>query len=467
MMASILENSDKYIRLYSILRRRKNAIQFQFSVLRNSLMPDQEERYKAEIRKIIGLMHRLDSNCITSPPEHFAKGELEYKAIYNVYKRYPENIKDHSIYLFGKYVPRSRGTDHFVNTTLDNIAQSSRDARKNALILRLENELELRVSQGWFVVFNTLTVRNEREVFSRKSNAWKNYVRSYQRSVNNNLYNGDRSKRDEVGNHVYFAVVETGDLKGRLHIHSVHMSKVLPKGCVDPNKGRLVPYFREIHTIKKIWRYGWSVPIAVRFSDFDAYSKIGWVMPVEKYAQGTRSRPIKLKPPTALARYVGKYLKKQNDRNLLWKTRMTNNLGMMTIQSLLEELNTSELRKVMMMIPSSKMILINNQIQNLEMIRRQAAKTWLKRMKKSIRGSRIAWKAISDIELAMGLATQLKILTQKKDKTYKQPNIMDLSMNNTKSMGTFNENMYINVQMKIKEKYGDIKLQYTSYGKPV
>src|SRR6476619_6355898 len=75
-------------------------------------------------------------------------------------------------------------------------------------------------------------------------------------------------------------VPEYGTANGRLHFHAVHFMRTLPTGSVDPNLGRRVRNRRQLNSLQNTWPYGYSMPIAVRYTQ-DAFSRSGWLWPVD------------------------------------------------------------------------------------------------------------------------------------------------------------------------------------------
>src|SRR2546427_653244 len=65
-----------------------------------------------------------------------------------------------------------------------------------------------------------------------------------------------------------------------LHFHAVHFMRTLPTGSVDPNFGRRVRNRRQLNSLQNTWPYGYSMPIAVRYTQ-DAFSRSGWLWPVD------------------------------------------------------------------------------------------------------------------------------------------------------------------------------------------
>src|SRR5438552_3980489 len=78
----------------------------------------------------------------------------------------------------------------------------------------------------------------------------------------------------------YFCVPEYGTANGRLHFHAVHFMRTLPTGSVDPNFGRRVRNRRQLNSLQNTWPYGYSMPLAVRYTQ-DASSRSGRLWPVE------------------------------------------------------------------------------------------------------------------------------------------------------------------------------------------
>src|SRR5207253_3941435 len=59
-----------------------------------------------------------------------------------------------------------------------------------------------------------------------------------------------------------------------------HFMRTLPTGSVDPNFGRRVRNRRQLNSLQNTWPYGYSMPIAVRYTQ-DAFSRSGWLWPVD------------------------------------------------------------------------------------------------------------------------------------------------------------------------------------------
>src|SRR5207237_1324883 len=103
----------------------------------------------------------------------------------------------------------------------------------------------------------------------------------------------------------YFCVPEYGTANGRLHFHAVHFMRTLPTGSVDPNFGRRVRNRRQLNSLQNTWPYGYSMPIAVRYTQ-DAFSRSGWLWPVD-----AKGEPLKATSYMAVGFYVAKYVNKK------------------------------------------------------------------------------------------------------------------------------------------------------------
>ncbi|UOF79416.1 replication associated protein [Microviridae sp.] len=365
---------DKHFRLYNSIRSRANALRFQLKIGTDLKRQFDASIVAKDLNKLNELLLRLDNNSLIC-------NTARYSRVYRVFTaRFPKTIEAHSMKVLGFYYPKrsthrknlealERQLQFEINNgmptdlTLD-LLQDEKfkvmqyeefmkvlkerclEARKCELLSRLFLEMQQRVSQGWFVVFNTLTVNNDnhKEVFGdENSTAWTDYVRSISRSVGIKLYGSwrDALKARSSGEefHSYFSVVERGSKSGRLHIHCLHFMSVLPDGCSDPNAGASVPYRREIEYLKSFWKFGDSHPIAVRFNNSDAYAKLFWLWPVQsEQVEGSNYRrpldiPIECEAPAAVVFYVGKYLTKEYDKPIQkevskWRTKMNRKMGL-------------------------------------------------------------------------------------------------------------------------------------------
>jgi len=227
------------------------------------------------------------------------------------------------------------------------MTEQGRQARALQHSTSLQYEIAEKTALGWFLVFNTLTVRNEHlsDVFQPGSLALQQYLKRLENSVAKQNYGSVRAAKD-AHFHTYFAVVEAGSKTGRLHIHVLHLLKHLPQGARDPNFGSVKPCKREIASMKGLWPYGHSMPIAVRYSLNDAFGLIGWRWPADtKTGQG-----LPVKSPQAIAGYMSKYVLKsytsQHRSDYLWRVRKTRGLGTGLLSRMVSTLTTKTLQAI-------------------------------------------------------------------------------------------------------------------------
>src|SRR5262249_62048225 len=76
--------------------------------------------------------------------------------------------------------------------------------------------------------------------------------------------------------------------------------RTLPTGSVDPNFGRRVRNRRQLNSLQNTWPYGYSMPIAVRYTQ-DAFSRSGWLWPVD-----AKGEPLKATSYMAVGFYVAR-----------------------------------------------------------------------------------------------------------------------------------------------------------------
>src|SRR5207249_11818965 len=76
------------------------------------------------------------------------------------------------------------------------------------------------------------------------------------------------------------------------------------------NFGRRVRNRRQLNSLQNTWPYGYSMPIAVRYTQ-DAFSRSGWLWPVD-----AKGEPLKATSYMAVGFYVAKYVNKKSDMDL-------------------------------------------------------------------------------------------------------------------------------------------------------
>src|SRR4051794_40573647 len=97
----------------------------------------------------------------------------------------------------------------------------------------------------------------------------------------NNVFRKFSAFHDETGRlNVDGMNIISNDGSNSLHFHAVHFMRTLPTGSVDPNFGRRVRNRRQLNSLQNTWPYGYSMPIAVRYTQ-DAFSRSGWLWPVD------------------------------------------------------------------------------------------------------------------------------------------------------------------------------------------
>src|SRR5260370_2393405 len=94
----------------------------------------------------------------------------------------------------------------------------------------------------------------------------------------------------------------------------------LPAGSVGPNFGRRVRNRRQLNSLQNTWPYGYSMPIAVRYTQ-DAFSLSGWLWPVD-----AKGEPLKATSYIPFVFYFAKYVNKKSDIALLPNSLRTTTL---------------------------------------------------------------------------------------------------------------------------------------------
>src|SRR2546429_3472539 len=89
--------------------------------------------------------------------------------------------------------------------------------------------------------------------------------------------------------------------------------RTLPTGSVGPNFGRRVRNRRQLNSLQNTWPYGYSMPVAVRYTQ-DDFSRSGWLWPVD-----AKGEPLKATSYMTVGFYVAKYVNKKSDMDLAGK----------------------------------------------------------------------------------------------------------------------------------------------------
>src|SRR5207244_2173993 len=152
-------------------------------------------------------------------------------------------------------------------------------------------------------------------LLNRSSDLNPNALRDYFRDIGRMVLaaEGRKANDSHADYYQYFCVPEYGRAECRLHFHAVHFMRTLLTGSVDPNFGRRVRNRRQLNSLQNTWPYGYSMPIAVRYTQ-DAFSRSGWLWPVD-----AKGEPLKATSYMAVGFYVAKYVNKKSDMDLAAK----------------------------------------------------------------------------------------------------------------------------------------------------
>src|SRR6266851_141047 len=268
------------------------------------------EKLMDELAQCYNVLPQLDiNNTIAHRPEGDEKWFLENEKTVTQFcrklaaERPLKDIRDEYNY------PKKKGIKDECSRLLE---ASTMKSRRGFAIQRLMNAMRQAHADGWFIVFDTLTLADDRlEAFYDNPNALRDYFRDIGRMVL--AAEGRKANDSHADCYQYFCVPEYGTANGRLHFHAVHFMRTLPTGSVDPNFGRRVRNRRQLNSLQNTWPYGYSMPIAVRYTQ-DAFSRSGWLWPVD-----AKGEPLKATSYMAVGFYVAKYVNKKSDMDLAAK----------------------------------------------------------------------------------------------------------------------------------------------------
>src|SRR5579859_6901989 len=268
------------------------------------------EKLMDELAQCYNVLPQLDiNNNIDHRPEGDEKWFLENEKTVTQFcrklaaERPLKDIRDEYNY------PKKKGIKDECSRLLE---ASTMKSRRGFAIQRLMNAMRQAHADGWFIVFDTLTLADDRlEAFYDNPNALRDYFRDIGRMVL--AAEGRKANDSHADCYQYFCVPEYGTANGRLHFHAVHFMRTLPTGSVDPNFGRRVRNRRQLNSLQNTWPYGYSMPIAVRYTQ-DAFSRSGWLWPVD-----AKGEPLKATSYMAVGFYVAKYVNKKSDMDLAAK----------------------------------------------------------------------------------------------------------------------------------------------------
>jgi hypothetical protein len=268
-----------------------------------------------------------------------AEDQLEYIRIYGDCNW--DNRKEHLKQVFG--IPQKDYNSLVLDKNVSHYVNQMADGQKKNCIQRIKSRLTIELTEAYlknkFVIFSSLTVNPEsyEEVFTKGSNCWRNYIRCIERYC---LQYGE--------NFSYLAVVEQGAKTGRLHIHSIMVTDSIGD-WKDPNMGRYIA--DDIEGIKEpryYWKYGHSTHYAVRFSQHDAFGKLGWIYPVEYNSIINEYLPRNHSEIGKIVGYMTKYITKSQSITkegevTLWKTKMNRTYGLQSLNKIIQKLPLEQL----------------------------------------------------------------------------------------------------------------------------
>lgn len=388
MKYSLVAKVDSTFRKRALLIGRINCIEYHLTAVKTDY---DKPTVLLELKKLKSWVSRLDNNHAIRTPNY-------YKLI--------GRTSDHITKLFKCYFPKLKNKEpetpeeHWIHQHLKKLHKQTHKARASEINYKIKSELQIANQNNEFVIFNTLTVRDGllEQVFKPKSKFWDTYLTNWDRHTTG---------------HRYSAVVERGEKTGRLHIHVLHIFKSInPKYLQDPNAWRKTPDYRELTGLKSFWKAGTSVPIMVRFHPNDAFGRLRFRWPVKKLDNGIY-QPIEVKPPEALASYLSKYVLKAyaTEGTEQWRTRLSRQFGKLLLKTILVNLTTQLLGKIMREPNILKTI---NQNENHNppklMIEIMATEIMIKRMRN--RHPMMVTNLLTSLKQRPSIVEQLKDLTQ-------------------------------------------------------
>ena len=156
-----------------------------------SRYPEAQEA-KAKLREWIS---QLDKNHIIP---HITKGVTsEARNYLNSLGR-----KADYVYRFFGVKPEKRYVDADEQLLIEKLQSTCRGMRKMRSVQRLEVAISERAAQGWYCLFETLTVRPEHieEVFGKDHREFSRYIQRVERSIGREIYGTIRKAEEEKRN---------------------------------------------------------------------------------------------------------------------------------------------------------------------------------------------------------------------------------------------------------------------------
>lgn len=313
------------------------------------------------------------------------------------------------------YYTEKRQMARLSRVFLDNLEAKAQKAARFQAVWRLKMALEEAIHNKWYIIFNTLTIAPEHynKVWIKNSKLFKQYIEKFDSFSNKQ-------------NHNYFGVVEEGGVTNREHFHVVHMVKQLPtqyKG--DPNRNMITPTNRIIDSLRPLWSYGFSTPIAVRTTASDPWAQLQWIWPVT--IEKSIKTPIQSGSIGRLANYMSKYITKNLTKKGTgkWKTRQRQGLGLTILKQTMQNLKTQNLN-LMIEIAKMGVLTIHHQTIPRALITSTATQELLKRSNKN----KLSNTTLMTLEAQPSIMKRLTTLTQITQKSNTQ-NTGTLTIQNT------------------------------------
>jgi hypothetical protein len=215
---------------------------------------------------------------------------------------------------------------------------------------RLMNECVQAKKKGWYILFATLTFRQEKDIldFIENPRVWDTLTKKISRDVSKKCYGSARyAENNGIKKHDYFRyfmTTEYGKLNGRFHIHALFFMKDIPYEIQDPNIGRSLPNYLNFHYLDKHWKFGHVADRAFLIDANDAwFQKMNLILPLKKNKENDRMEPTKLYGVKAGVSYLTKYVIKELESCQISKEhpkliRMTKSLGQLDFQAEISKL---------------------------------------------------------------------------------------------------------------------------------
>lgn len=373
---SELSAADGGFQLLACIRSRRAALRRQSAYCAKvSVRPYTRPEWSRSLLRVDSELNNLECHLVKSSTiDHAVVSEVR-----NAFQKFGD-LSTNVMEVFGVSAgARTTCPDSAVAQMLEEKSAAGRAAAVATHSWRLREEIQFRAGQGWYIVFDTLTVRpaDYVKVFGKGSTAVHLYLQGLDRAVGAHIHGSVRKAivaRKASPYHTYFGVVERGAKHGWLHLHFIHCFRDIPDSWKrDPNLGLVVPKRRKISEIEKYWSFGFSAPIAVRFSDHDAFGKLKWVWPMKWV--GTRWVPVASKPPLAIAHYLCKYLTKnynwKNGGNQ-WRVKRSRSLGLTRIRQSLRKVSCGSMIRSLRLGKlrlTIKTVKVPSQLLRIEMLR--------------------------------------------------------------------------------------------------